>query len=82
MEAVIWVCPTAGCGNYFGSSSTVDLAVPSWARTEDRHAITAEMGRPYRHTRANCPDCRARGVEAERLPVRVSIPKPNLSSAA
>lgn len=82
MRIKIWVCPTEGCGNYFGSSSTGDLNVPAPPRTEDRAPIAKEMGRPYRHTRANCPDCRRRGVDAERVPTTLNIEVPAATPVA
>lgn len=72
-QIVVYVCPTPGCPDYFGHTR-VDLDRPASARTEDRHAIREEMGTPEdevasRHTRAECPTCRARGRRVERIRV-------------
>lgn len=73
-----YLCPTPGCGNYYGSSSMVDLSKEvALGRPED-HVPANNPGRIARHTRAECPDCRARGQRVERVLVatHVALPGP------
>lgn len=80
MKVKLYVCPTEGCGDYYGHNG-VDLDKPAHARTEDRHAIAKELGGSIivseggfetaehpvsRHMRSACPTCRARGISVER----------------
>lgn len=71
MIAKIWACPTPECGNYYASSGyagqTLDKEVTGDRGMNGEH--TPEAG----HSRAECPDCRARGRHVERIPVLVDI---------
>lgn len=65
MEIEVWVCPTEGCGNYFGASSQAgrDLnAIPnhesSMRHNRDSRPATSPVVVSYR---GDCPDCSARG---------------------
>jgi hypothetical protein len=74
----VYVCPTPGCGNFFGGSDVGDLASEfTGVRAEDRGDYARKHGSPWRHTRAACPDCRARGASVERVSVVVSVPLPD-----
>jgi hypothetical protein len=52
----LYICPTPGCGNYYGSSSMPDLS------RERKYSITH---RPS-GTRDECPDCKAEGRTVRR----------------
>jgi hypothetical protein len=73
----VYVCPSEDCTNYFGASGMPDLS-QQWTgpKIEDRAALEASSGSGVRHTRAACPDCRARGHEVERrlMVVNIAIP--------
>lgn len=61
----LYICPTPGCGNYFGSSSMPNLA------TSQNHAHapwSASNAGEYRAvgTRDECPDCKAQGRTVRR----------------
>lgn len=77
LYAYLYVCPTPGCGDYYGSSQMPDLGAEfTGPKCEDRGALEARTGSPYRHSRAACPSCRLRGVAVERALVRVAVPVP------
>jgi hypothetical protein len=76
IEITVHICPTEGCGNYFGSSSTPhDLTGElRMGRPEDR---TKEGRRLIKGTRSDCPICTVRlGKRVERVPIttRVIVP--------
>lgn len=85
MQVTIYVCPTEGCGNYYGSNTMPPLE-ECWTgpKTEDRHNVHYPGTPPgKRHTRAECPDCRTRGRgSVQRVPVTLTIPQPGLAPAA
>ena len=59
MKVTVWVCPTFGCGNYFGSESAGDL----------RESMTGLHGGPQ-YARSRCPSCWQRlGEHVDRIPV-------------
>lgn len=59
MKVTVWVCPTYGCGNYFGSESAGDL----------RKAMTRTHG-GAEYPRSRCPLCWLRLAEhVDRVPV-------------
>jgi hypothetical protein len=65
----VWVCPTVDCGNYFAASGLAGRNLnteKAQARAEDRYDYKLKYGRDFKHTRANCPDCRQRGLDVER----------------
>jgi hypothetical protein len=64
VQVAVWVCPTPGCGNWYGSSSAGDLA-----RAENR----APNGGPVTSTRDECPDCKVRGKRVRRVRHMVAI---------
>lgn len=77
-----YVCPTPGCGNYFGSCTMPDLTKEySGPKTENRHQVPAAQSpvgiEGVRHTRAACPDCRGRGLDVERRLVTVNVRVPS-----
>lgn len=70
----VYVCPTPGCGNYFGASGMPDLTTAmTGVRTENRHEYEQAHGTKWRHNRAECPDCRANGKEVQRKLVQVNV---------
>jgi hypothetical protein len=74
----LWICPTEGCDNHYASSSQrgIDLGKSmTGEKVENRFAFASKHGGDgTKHSRANCPDCRARGLDVERVPVMVSLP--------
>lgn len=76
----VYVCPTKGCGNYYGTKSIESLDLHNQftrPRVEDRAAYEQAHGTQYRHTRAECPDCRQRGVKVERALVFIEVNLPD-----
>lgn len=77
MKIAVYVCPTIGCGNYYGTNGMPNLHEQfTGAKVEDRSALRDASGSPYRHSRAACPDCRSRGIKVERQLVNVHIATP------
>ena len=64
MRIKVWVCPTAGCGNYYGSSSERDLS----KEVTGHRGMNGERWPDRGHSRAQCPDC-----GAERVPVPIEV---------
>lgn len=74
MNITVWKCPTPGCYDYYSSSSAGDLRKEkTYPRVESTFEYEKVWLRRYVSTRATCPSCRTRGVEAERVPVTVTI---------
>lgn len=70
MKISIYVCPTDGCTNYYGSSSMGDMS-----------EVVAKVGANFEprgpsawHARAACPDCRTKGIMIDRELVTMVIP--------
>lgn len=65
----LYVCPTPGCGNFYGSKSMPDLAAAKVEPPVDNKAAWLEShpGDPVKFMRAECPDCRQRGHRVERV---------------
>ncbi len=73
----VYVCPTPGCPDFFGSTTMGALHHQfTGPMTENKPALLASTGSTARHTRAACPTCRIRGVHVERVLVttRISVP--------
>lgn len=80
----VWCCPTEGCPDFFGAASAGDLSQKfSHPKVEHRFAHKQEHGVEHRHSRAQCPLCRTRKIEVERVLVRmwVSVPVPEAQAA-
>lgn len=74
MDLTVWVCPTEGCYDYFGSSSAGDLRrEKTYPRAEGTFEYERVHGQRYVCTRATCPSCRQRGLEVERIPHTVTV---------
>lgn len=74
MKVSLYICPTKGCGNYYGSSGMPDMEqAMTGVRTENRHEYERVHGTPWSHNRAECPDCRDRGIKVQRKLVTVQI---------
>lgn len=72
----VWVCPELGCDDFFGSPNAGDLRRQfTGPLVEERPALRAATGSPWRHNRAECPSCRKRGkrVQRQRLCVTVTF---------
>jgi hypothetical protein len=85
--AQLWICPTDDCANYYGASGQEGLDLTTQmtgVKTEDRPQFASVHGTPWRHSRAQCPDCRARGLKVDRVlvSVRIGKPRPAESQAA
>lgn len=73
----VYVCPTPGCGNYYGSSGMPDLSQEfSGPKVEDKAAYERSHGSQYRCSRAECPDCRLKGNPVQRVPLDVAVMVP------
>lgn len=74
----LYICPTQGCPNFYGTSTMPDLAEQfTGPKTED--ATTLERGphgSRYKHNRAECPDCRQRGEPVQRVRIRAQVKVP------
>lgn len=68
----VYVCPRPDCENYFGSSSMTNLS----AEWTGHKGMNGERWPDKAHTRAECPDCRERGISTERQKVvfRIELP--------
>jgi hypothetical protein len=70
----VYVCPTPGCQDYYGSGDMGDLAA---SRQGHRGGNFEHRPLPVHHTRADCPTCRALGLgRVERVRVAVNIDRP------
>jgi len=88
----LYVCPTPGCPDYYGDGSTADLANQyTGSKVENKGAEPLHTGpdgrtlpRGIKHTRANCPTCRAKGLSVERAlcTTTVLVPRPETPAAA
>lgn len=74
-QIAVYVCPTPGCGNYYGTNAMPDLTKEfSGAKLDDAGAIEAKGQSRFKQSRADCPDCRARGLgRIERVRVNVNV---------
>jgi hypothetical protein len=74
----VYVCPTPGCGNFYGSSDMPALEAEfTGPKTEDGSALEMKTGSRFRHSRAECPDCRLKGlgrVVRVRRAVTIQVP--------
>lgn len=78
----VWVCPTKGCGNFYGSSSDQPLTEQfTGPKVEDRAELERKTGSPWKHNRAECPDCRAKGMKVQRARVAVQAALPEARPA-
>jgi hypothetical protein len=76
MEVKVWVCPTDGCGNYYGSSSQAHLDLTNEINHESSmlHSKDSSPANPrVVGNRGICPDCRSRGQEVQRERVTVDV---------
>ncbi len=69
MQVKLWVCPTDGCTNYYGSSSMGDLTEVV-AKVDNNFTPRPKESH---HTRAQCPDCRTNGIRVERELLTITI---------
>lgn len=69
----VYVCPRAECPDYYGAVNMPKLEEEfTGAKLEDQSAMRLAKGTGLRHNRAECPTCRARGVETQRVRVKVT----------
>ena len=71
----VYVCPNPECQSYFGSSTMPDLSEEfTGPKLDDKEKLAQETGSPFRHTRAECPECRvARRMSVQRIPIVVGV---------
>lgn len=88
MEIKVWICPTEGCGNYYGSRATEDQ---KWDRIVGQRGINGEVFGHERHRGRNaCPDCFSNvhqifdrmGVCVERVLTVIEVPLDDIRSVA
>lgn len=78
---LIWVCPKSDCTNYYGASSDEAQNLGeqfTGPGVEDTKDFKTKSGSPYRHSRAECPDCRAHGEKIERMPIQITVSVPTV----
>lgn len=68
---IVYICPTPGCGNFYSARNfrpdrDPKIEQPQTRRSQNDGQITD--GPP----RIECPDCRTRGITAERVPYIVT----------
>ncbi len=81
-EVELYICPTPGCGSYYGGNNMPDLSKSfTGPRVEDRAKLREETGSGWRHTRSSCPECRIRGESVERVRMRVEVGVPIVAPA-
>lgn len=79
MTIDVYMCPYPGCPDYYGAVGMPDLGSRfTSVMTEERHREPGDPDRGpqpggipkgERHTRAECPTCRAQGRHVERVRV-------------
>lgn len=75
----VYVCPTPNCGNYYGVAGMPNLSREfTGPKVEDRAHLEEATGSQMRHTRAECPDCRANGIFVERVLVAMIAVVPQI----
>lgn len=76
----VYICPTPGCTSY----TAVPLGGPKledqWTgpKTENQQSLQKATGSPFTHNRAECPDCRQRGVKVQRIRLKTVVPVPKV----
>lgn len=80
----VWVCPTPGCGDYYGAAGAGDLSQSRNLVSDMKHTVKSD---PFAHpevvsTRATCQACRARGVDVERQRVVINLSNGGFTIAA
>lgn len=75
----VYVCPTEGCPDYFGSGGmpVLEDAVVGQSTANFEPRPKAEW-----HSRASCPTCRASGKSVERIRVELFVPFEALTAAS
>lgn len=67
----VYVCPTPGCGSYYGTDGMPDLTV----KNQHTHGINFEViPQDQWHSRAQCPKCRTLGKQVERVKIPIILP--------
>lgn len=67
VPVTLYICPTMGCDNYYGSSSMPDLEKAITSCTHIETHVGGEVRRNLSHSRAQCPDCKAQRVKVKLL---------------
>jgi hypothetical protein len=69
----VYVCTDPDCPSYYGANDTPDLSREfTGPKVEDKAALKATTGSPYRKTRATCPVSIAHG-ERQLVVTTVSV---------
>lgn len=76
-EIQVYICPTPGCGDYYGSGNMPDLGT-SWngPKLEDQGVKELREGSRYTNNRQSCPSCRLRGVDVQRVLMALAVDVP------
>lgn len=71
-QVVVYICPTKGCGNYYGNTTFRTDRTPDIDTVMERR--TSESGEKLKtYARTECPDCRSRtGARVKRIPYLVT----------
>lgn len=73
----MYVCPAPECTNYFGHTGMPDLSTEfTGPMVENKGKLEQETGSPHKHNRAECPDCRQRGLAVQRTRIVTIVPVP------
>ena len=69
IQIIVFVCPTEGCGNYYASSifQPGDPALTEVQKRRDEEGVKSDT-----HPRVECPACRVRGINVNRVPFVVT----------
>ncbi len=83
MLIALYVCPTPGCGDYYGATGMGDLGAKQNLVSDMKHTVKSD---PFAHpevvsTRATCQTCRARGMDVTRVLCSLKIDESSLLSA-
>lgn len=62
VKVLLYICPTEGCGNYYGSSAMGNM-----------ENIQTDSHMRATFPRKRCPDCHIRGRDVMREPVMINV---------
>jgi len=79
MTVELYCCPTPGCANFYGAPNLPDLTERlTGVSVDDAAEYIRAHGTRWKHSRAQCPDCRQRFppiyVERVRITTTVTVP--------
>jgi len=80
----VYICPTPGCGDYYGAAGMGDLGAKENLISDMCHTVKSD---PFAHpevvsTRDMCQSCRSRGVDSHRVLCSFQINESDLAPYA